>query len=126
MSSDLARSLVVAAGKAVYDEIKKHPTPPPFSGAIPGFTGATQEDVGRVAVAAVLETLASHHHEHGGNTTVVVDNDDTYVTITLHDHTGQRLGVDLTPEQACTIAAGLTARAEYLAGAPGVKEADRD
>lgn len=56
--SDLANRLVTAAGEAIYDEIKKYPTPPPWSGAIPGFHGATRDDVGRVAAVAVLMTLA--------------------------------------------------------------------
>lgn len=57
--SDLSQSLIDAAGKAVYDEIKKW-----WSGAVPGFAGATQQDVGRVAVAAVLETLAADEAAH--------------------------------------------------------------
>lgn len=54
MSGSLPARLVEVAGKAVFDEVKKYPTPPPFSGAIPGFAGATESDVGRRAVAAVL------------------------------------------------------------------------
>lgn len=56
--SPLATRLVEAVGAAVFEEIKKYPTPPPFSGAIPGFSGATQQDVGRVAVVAALRELA--------------------------------------------------------------------
>lgn len=65
--SDLSRSLVDAAGVAVYEEIKKWPMPTnPWerSGQV-GSLGATQEDVGRAAVAAVLETLAAHYEGPG-------------------------------------------------------------
>lgn len=54
----LTQRLVEAAGEAVFNEIKKWPTPPPFSGALPGFAGATQQDVGRRAAVAVLMELA--------------------------------------------------------------------
>lgn len=57
-SIPLTQRLVEAAGEAVFDEARKWPTPPPFSGAIPGFTGATKQDVGRRAVVAMLLDLA--------------------------------------------------------------------
>jgi hypothetical protein len=57
--------LIEAAGSAIYDEIKKWPSPPPFSGAIPGFAGATKQDVGKVAVVAALRLLSDHIYEQG-------------------------------------------------------------
>lgn len=54
----IASKLIELAGTAIWDEIKKYPTPPPSSGAIPGLSGATKEDVGKVATLAVLRELA--------------------------------------------------------------------
>lgn len=72
-STPLTQRLVEAAGEAVFNEIKKWPSPPPFSGAVPGFAGATKQDVGRRAAVAMLLDLAEGLTKEGRPSVTVAD-----------------------------------------------------
>lgn len=67
----VANALITAAGDAVWTEAKKWPlTADPYGGRVGAF-GASQQDVGRAAAAAMLRKLAEMYapqpHPDGGD-----------------------------------------------------------